>query len=119
MLVGSFHDRRIQRFRKASAGRVATSAGPAEASAAWAASRVGRAAPGPADALQIPARLRGLGTIDERFVAAAHAGGKHVHVWTVNEMAEMHRLLDVGVDGIVTDRPDLLIGVLNARRLRQ
>jgi glycerophosphoryl diester phosphodiesterase len=48
-------------------------------------------------------------------VEAAHAGGKQVHVWTINEPADMHRLLDLGVDGIVTDRPDLLNEVVDAR----
>ncbi len=49
------------------------------------------------------------------FIRRAHRHGLQVHVWTVNEPAEMHRLLDLGVDGIVTDRADLLKAVLQER----
>ena len=47
-----------------------------------------------------------------RFLAAAHRRDLQVHVWTINDAAEMHRLLDLGVDGIMTDRPDVLKAVL-------
>jgi glycerophosphoryl diester phosphodiesterase len=67
------------------------------------------------DALQVPAAQGRLRVVDAGTVAAAHAAGRGVHVWTVNDPAEMHRLLDLGVDGIVTDRADLLRDVLRAR----
>ncbi len=49
------------------------------------------------------------------FVDRAHAVGKHVHVWTIDDPAEMAALLDLGVDGIMTDRTDLLKQVLIER----
>jgi glycerophosphoryl diester phosphodiesterase len=51
--------------------------------------------------------------VDRRLVTAVHRVGAHLHVWTVNEASEMRRLLDLGVDGIITDRPDLLNEVLD------
>jgi len=53
--------------------------------------------------------------VDRRTVAAAHRAGLQVHVWTVNEPEEMRRLLELGVDGLVSDRADLLAQVLRER----
>lgn len=114
VLIGSFSDRRIARFRRVTKGAVATSAGTAVSIAAWAASRVGRPLPSRPDAYQLPFAARGA-RLDERFVDAAHASGAQVHAWTVNERSDMVRLLDIGVDGIVTDRPDVLNEVMAAR----
>lgn len=69
------------------------------------------------DALQVPVAEDGLTVVDARTVAAAHRAGRYVHVWTVDEPAEMRRLLDLGVDGLVTDRADLLRDVLRDRGL--
>ena len=115
VLVGSFHGNRLARFRQACGGRVATSAGPSEVAAALGATRLGRAATGRADAYQVPERSGPLRVVTRRFVAAAHAAGKQVHVWVVNDPADMHRLLDLGVDGIVSDRADLLVEVVAER----
>jgi glycerophosphoryl diester phosphodiesterase len=103
VLIGSFRDWRIGVFRRLTRGRVAVSAGPREVARAVAACRLHLPIGGSADALQIPRRI-----VSDRFVRTAHAAGKHVHVWTVNEPAQMRSLLEIGVDGIITDRPDLL-----------
>uniref|UniRef100_UPI0039B82810 glycerophosphodiester phosphodiesterase family protein n=1 Tax=Albidovulum sp. TaxID=1872424 RepID=UPI0039B82810 len=66
-------------------------------------------------AVQVPVRHRGLPVVTPGFVRAAHAAGVQVHVWTVDEPAEMARLLDLGVDGIMSDRPTLLAEVLGRR----
>jgi glycerophosphoryl diester phosphodiesterase len=65
--------------------------------------------------VQVPLAFKGIPIITPRFIRAAHAHGVQVHVWTVDAEAEMDRLLDMGVDGLMTDRPSLLKEVL-ARR---
>lgn len=112
VLIGSFHDHRIARFRAATGGTVATSAGPEETRRAYIAAMRGRPITAAADAFQVPERHRLLTVPARRFIDAAHAAGKHVHVWTVNAPRRMRLLLGRGVDGIVTDRPDLLDAVL-------
>ncbi|MGH8794886.1 MAG: glycerophosphodiester phosphodiesterase family protein, partial [Stackebrandtia sp.] len=81
-------------------------------------SRLGRGlggfVPG-AGAAQAPVSYAGLRVVDRRFVAHAHRIGMHVHVWTVDDPDEMHRLLDLGVDGIMTDRIDVLADVYRDR----
>lgn len=63
-------------------------------------------------AAQVPESQSGIPVVDHRFVRTAHARGLQVHVWTVNEPQRMHRLLDLGVDGIMTDHIDTLREVL-------
>jgi len=118
VLVASFRDRVVKEFRSASGGAVATSAAQGEALRFWLASRLRleRLLRVRYDALQVPARHGSLTVVDRRFVAAAHRRGLHVHVWTVDEPAEMRRLLALGVDGLMSDRPDLLREVVDAKR---
>jgi glycerophosphoryl diester phosphodiesterase len=59
-------------------------------------------------AAQVPLRAYGLPVLDARFLRYAHRLGLHVHVWTIDEPAQMHLLLDLGVDGIMTDRIEVL-----------
>lgn len=115
VIVGSFSGRRLHRFRRASGGRVATSAGPAETLALWSAARFGRTLNTKADALQIPDEFAFINLADGKLLAAAEAGGLQVHVWTVNDPAQMSALLDVGVHAIITDRPDTLKQLLQER----
>ncbi len=68
-----------------------------------------------ADALQVPQAQHGVRVVTRRLVAAAHSAGLAVHVWTVDDPAEVRRLLDLGVDGIVTDDAVALRAVLTER----
>ena len=66
-------------------------------------------------ALQVPVTYGALRVVTPRFIAAAHSRGVRVDVWTIDEPDEMRRLLDLGVDAVMTDRPEALAGVLAAR----
>jgi glycerophosphoryl diester phosphodiesterase len=113
--VAAFSDRRLARFRRLTGGRVCTAAGPQEIARLRLASYgppVGRLAAGCA---QIPVRHGRVRLVDTAFVRATHRRAMQVHVWTIDEAAEMERLLDLGVDGIMTDRPAVLRDVLVAR----
>jgi glycerophosphoryl diester phosphodiesterase len=113
--VGSFSDARIARVRRLSGDRVCTSMGPREAAVAWAACRSGRMPRQGADCLQIPVATRGVRLVTPTLLRAAHRSGLPVHVWTIDDEAEMVQLLDLGVDGIMTDRIGLLRDVLLRR----
>jgi glycerophosphoryl diester phosphodiesterase len=71
------------------------------------------------DCLQVPRSQGPLRVVDARTVAQAHRAGLPVHVWTVNDSATMEHLLDDGVDGLISDRADLLVEVLRRRGLWQ
>lgn len=119
VLVGSFSETRRRAVADALPG-VATSASSPAARAAVLAAIVG-AGPGVRRALrglhaiQIPPRLGRVATLTAATVERFHAAGVEVHAWTINDPAEMHRLLDLGVDGIVSDRADLAVGALRDR----
>jgi glycerophosphoryl diester phosphodiesterase len=113
--IGSFSDRRLQRIRRLGRGRACTSMGPAAVLLARTAAVAGRMPRQGADCVQVPVRYRGIPIVTARCVAAAHRARLPVHVWTIDDEAAMHALLDLGVDGIMTDRPRLLRDVL-ARR---
>lgn len=115
VIVGGFDDARIEALHRETEGRVAISTGPTLSRLWVIASRVGRGGGGEAQALQVPTRIRGVQVVDRRLVESAHAHGLQVHVWTVNDIEEMGGLLDIGVDGIITDRPDLLKDLLIER----
>ncbi len=111
-LVGSFSDRRITRFRRITGGAVAVSAGPVAATRMYLASRLGiPTRPRRVQAYQVSEQYAGF-TVDRKLSEAVHRAGAQIHVWTVNEAEEIRRLFDAGVDGIITDRPDVLNEVL-------
>jgi glycerophosphoryl diester phosphodiesterase len=112
VIVASFNDAATAAF-SAVAPEIPTSAGTLATAAFWQA--VQQEAEPPASnhvALQVPAAYEAITIVDERFVAAAHRVGLAVHVWTIDEAHEMQRLIDLGVDGIMSDRPSVLEGVL-------
>lgn len=67
------------------------------------------------DALQVPVNYGRIRIVSARSVARAHRLGLQMHVWTINEAAVMNELLDLGVDGVMTDRADLLAGIMQER----
>jgi glycerophosphoryl diester phosphodiesterase len=124
VLVTSFSDRRRRAVLKLLSQPVASSAGVAS-SALF--TLLGPARPRPAfrwlmrrvlrdvHALQVPVRYGRVPVVTTGFIRRAHDLDLVVHVWTINDAGEMHRLLQLGVDGIVTDRADLLRDVLRVR----
>ncbi|HEX7746537.1 MAG TPA: glycerophosphodiester phosphodiesterase family protein [Micromonosporaceae bacterium] len=117
VLLASFSDARLRRLRALAGPKVATSLGMRGVARVWLASRTGRRIdlPPTVVAAQVPVRHSGIRVVDRRFVDYAHRLGLQVHVWTVDEPAEMHELLDLGVDGIMTDHVDVLRDVYRGR----
>ncbi|WP_311777375.1 glycerophosphodiester phosphodiesterase family protein [Trueperella abortisuis] len=75
--------------------------------------------PGPergVECVQVPELFKTIQVVDEKFVALAHARGLAVHVWTVNDAADMRQLLELGVDGLITDEPTLARSVISQMR---
>lgn len=115
VIVASFLDVATERFA-AAAPQVGTSAGMLGTGAFWRALKEGTEPPRMrAVALQVPEQHGEIVVVDRSFVEAAHAAGIAVHVWTVNDEESLCRLLELGVDGIVTDLPSTLARVLAAR----
>ena len=114
VLVVSTRRATVRRFRKISGGHVSSGASRWEIGVFFLLSRLRleRLVSPDYDALQVPLRHRGLPLVTPRFIRAAHARGLRVDVWTINQADEMRRLLDLGVDVIMTDRPGTLAGVL-------
>ena len=116
VIVGSFSNERVERFRQFTAGRVATSTPPRETLRAM----IAAASPGQGRgreggvfdpttcALQVPATWYGVPVVSRKLVTLAHATERLVHVWTVNSIDEIASLTELGVDGLITDRPDLV-----------
>lgn len=118
--LASFSAARLQRLRRAAGPQLLTSLGTASVAALRLRSMLpflpltARVRGGLA---QLPVRSRGIRVVDRTLLRHAHRLGLEVHVWTVDRAEEMETLLDIGVDGLLTDRPDLLRDVLRARRV--
>jgi glycerophosphoryl diester phosphodiesterase len=120
--VASFHEPTIAAFRARARGRIRTSAGQTRLAAFWALAKLplaklphGVRPRVPFQMMQVPVSHRGMVIVAPPLIAAAHAQGVEVHVWTINEPSEMRRLYDLGVDAIITDAPDRAIEVLRGR----
>ncbi len=109
--AAAFSTSRLTRIREQAGPQLATSMGPSEVT------RLVLGVPGtsPACAAQVPHRARGVPVVTRRFIERAHRRGVAVHVWTVDDPVEMAALLDLGVDGLITDRPTALREVLLRR----
>mgnify|MGYP006086776543 CR=1 FL=1 len=115
--IGSFSDKRIQRIRQALGPRLCTSAGPSSV-AKFLADRWGLFTKRPRyQCLQVPEHSGPVKIINKNFINRAHKGDLQVHVWTIDDSSKMHELLDLGVDGIMTDQPLILKNVLIERGL--
>ncbi|NMO35151.1 glycerophosphodiester phosphodiesterase [Streptomyces sp. GMY01] len=114
--VGSFSEARVVRAQRLAGPRLATSYGTRGVLGlrlrSWGVPAALRRS---AVAAQVPVAQSGVPVADRLFVRAAHALGLQVHVWTINEPERMHRLLDLGVDGIMTDHIDTLREVMRER----
>lgn len=113
VMVASFSAPTLNAFRRA-CPQVATSASPREVVTffALATLRLAAAYSPPFDALQVPVSQSGLRVVTPQFVRAAHSRGVEVHVWTIDDVDEMRELIAMGVDGIITDRPDRALTLL-------
>lgn len=109
--VAAFSDLRLRRLRAELGDGLCSSLGPVETALL----RYGIFRRFEGLAAQVPVRQGPLTVVNEKLVRRAHAAGVEVHVWTIDDEAEMHRLLDVGVHGIMTDRPAVLRQVLESR----
>jgi glycerophosphoryl diester phosphodiesterase len=121
--LASFSEARLQRLRAAAGPRLLTSMGTASAvalrlrsvSLSLRGARNAATMPIRGRLAQLPVRMCGVRVVDRALVRCAHRRGLEVHAWTVDRAAEMQALLDLGVDGLITDRPDVLRDVLRVR----
>jgi glycerophosphoryl diester phosphodiesterase len=113
VIVASFHDEAIQSFRRF-APNVPTSAATAETATFFFSHLEAPVVP-PVVAFQVPARFGEIDVVTDSFLEVAHRSRIAVHVWTINDGDEMARLIDLGVDGVISDRPSVLSSLLAER----
>jgi glycerophosphoryl diester phosphodiesterase len=119
VMVASFNSKVLKAFRRV-CPEVTTSAGTGEVAFFFMVNMVflGAVYRPACQAFQVPEYSSGIRVLTKRFVETAHGLNLAVHVWTINEVTDMKRLLALGVDGIVTDYPDRLISLLRKMGVR-
>jgi len=115
--IGSFSDRRLQHVRALGGGRACTSMGPRAVALSRLLCTSGVMPRLGANCLQVPIRRGVVRILTKRFIDAAHRAGMPVHVWTINDEATMNDVLDLGVDGVMSDRLRVLRNVFAQRGL--
>lgn len=115
--IGAFSDKRLAHIREELGEDVCLGLGPRSTGKLVAASRGVRVRSFPGQVAQVPPARGPVTIVDAKFLAAAHRAGIAVHVWTINERSEMERMIDLGVDGIMTDQTAMLKEVLQERGL--
>lgn len=118
VIVSAFDHACLRAFRRV-APTVPTATSADETAAFWGSRDLPVVAPGthPPVAVQVPITYRDIDVVTPEFVADARAGGLAVHVWTIDDPDRIGWLLDLGVDGIMSDRPDVLVRTLRARHV--
>src|SRR5262245_42321869 len=109
--IGGFSDQRLRRLRHEFGARLCSRFRPRQTASLRAGARV----PFGGQLAQVPPRVGRVPVVTPSLISRAHRRGYHVHVWTIDDPDEMTRLLDMEVDGIMTDRPQVLKDVLLAR----
>ena len=111
--VGSFSDKRTETVSKLVGADLCTGVGPSGVTRL----RLGNFATASlrGQCVQVPTNVKGIPLITEVFIKRIHSLGKVIHAWTINDPNEMNRLLDLGIDGIMTDKPQILKDVLLER----
>lgn len=125
VLIASFNEQRLRRIRESAHLRAVTSLGTQAVarlvlSAKSATPVTSWRIPGPRQgvaAVQVPTTYGPVRVVDQRFVAQAHSAGLAVHVWTIDDVDEAFRLVEYGVDGLVTNRPRIMRDALAKRGL--
>lgn len=117
--LSSFSESRLARVRRLVGPRLLTALGPLSVAALRARSVLPFSLPATGlphgEVVQVPVGVPGFRLVDRRLLREAHRTGREVHVWTVDDRSEVERVLDLGVDGIITDAPDVLREVLDIR----
>jgi glycerophosphoryl diester phosphodiesterase len=119
IIIGSFDQKIIQTFEKYAKGRVAISAGRQEVKSFVVFHKffLRNLYVPTVDAFQIPVEDSGFDLTDQRLIDGAHRLGLEIHYWTIDDPKTMEKLIDAGADGILTNRPDLLLNLLEAKGL--